>query len=211
MHDTIWFLNMDIYLCSLDYSLFQRNLQCQTCSGMKCNGSEVTSCPGAEPACRLTVSMSGITLKFERSCSTYRKCLDLMRNNSQTCNIWTDGTSCAGCCVGNLCNKNDFIGWTNSFEFYMIFEKLNKSKISENTSISIEYELSNLTGTTFSVEYCGSEDGKNIFTIYCNVVRDITKEKLLLDIYQVLNTSQTLYDLKIQQQNVELIDGSFPR
>ncbi|XP_036370808.1 adhesion G-protein coupled receptor G6-like [Octopus sinensis] len=191
--------------CS-NYSLFQQNLQCQTCSGMVCNDSEVASCPGPEPVCRLTVSMSGITLKFERSCGTYRKCLDVMRNNTVTCNKWTNGTSCVGCCVGNLCNKKDFIGWTNNFEFYLVFKELNKNQIFENMSISIEHELSNLTGT-FRVEYCGSEERKNIFTIHCDVIRAITKDKLLLSIHRVLNTSQTLYDLGIQQHDVELIDG----
>ncbi|XP_036370684.1 uncharacterized protein LOC118768405 [Octopus sinensis] len=92
-----------------NYSLFQRNLQCQTCSGMMCNHSGVTNCPGAEPVCRLTLSMNGVTLRFERSCSTRRKCVEAMRNNSHRCKKWTDGTSCTGCCVGNLCNKNDII------------------------------------------------------------------------------------------------------
>ncbi|CAI9744527.1 homolog 1 4-like isoform X2 [Octopus vulgaris] len=31
-----------------NYSLFQRHLQCQTCSEIKCSDLEVTRCPGAE-------------------------------------------------------------------------------------------------------------------------------------------------------------------
>ncbi|XP_036355613.1 slit homolog 1 protein-like isoform X2 [Octopus sinensis] len=88
-----------------NYSLFQRNLQCQTCSGIKCNKSEVTSCPGTEPVCRFAISMNGAKLKTERSCSTYRKCVEAMRNNTLTCNKRTNGTSCTGCCVGHLCNR----------------------------------------------------------------------------------------------------------
>ncbi|CAJ1099283.1 Hypothetical predicted protein [Octopus vulgaris] len=102
------------HLCNkndfIDYSLFQRNLQCQTCSGIICNDAKVTSCPGTEPVCRFAISMNGAKLKTERSCSTYRKCVEAMRNNTLTCNKRTNGTSCTGCCVGHLCNKNDFIG-----------------------------------------------------------------------------------------------------
>ncbi|XP_036354472.1 uncharacterized protein LOC118760947 [Octopus sinensis] len=105
------------------YSLFQRNLRCQTCSGMLCEGSEVTNCAAAEPVCQYRLSMNGVRLEFERSCSTYRNCLEAMRNNTFTCNKWANGTSCVACCSGNLCNKNDFIGWTNSFVFHLIFNQ----------------------------------------------------------------------------------------
>ncbi|CAI9718876.1 adhesion G-protein coupled receptor G6-like isoform X2 [Octopus vulgaris] len=116
-----------------NYSLYQRNLQCQTCSGMMCN--EVTSCPRAEPVCRFAISMNGVKLKTERSCSTYRKCVEAMRNNNLTCNKRTNGKFCVGCCVGHLCNKNDFIGWTKSFVFRLIFKKFNEYKIpAENIS-----------------------------------------------------------------------------
>ncbi|XP_036369235.1 slit homolog 3 protein-like isoform X6 [Octopus sinensis] len=137
-----------------NYSLFQRNLQCQTCSGIICN-EEVTSCPGTEPVCRFAISMNGAKLKTERSCSTYRKCVEAMRNNTLTCNKRTNGTSCTGCCVGHLCNKNDFIGWTKSLVFRLIFKKFNEYKIpAENISRAIEHDLSTVTGT-FRVEDCG--------------------------------------------------------
>ncbi|XP_029654389.2 protein slit-like, partial [Octopus sinensis] len=104
------------HLCNkndfIDYSLYQRNLQCQTCSGMKCTDLEVTSCPGAEPVCRFAISVNGAKLKTERSCSTYRKCVEAMRNNNITCNKRTNSTACTGCCVGHLCNKNDFIDYS---------------------------------------------------------------------------------------------------
>ncbi|CAJ1099261.1 slit homolog 1 protein-like isoform X13 [Octopus vulgaris] len=112
-----------------NYSLFQRNLQCQTCSGIICN--EVTSCPGTEPVCRFAISMNGAKLKTERSCSTYRKCVEAMRNNTLTCNKRTNGTSCTGCCVGHLCNKNDFIVFSEMTESQLrhnISETLNKSQ-----------------------------------------------------------------------------------
>ncbi|XP_052833921.1 chaoptin isoform X4 [Octopus bimaculoides] len=98
-----------------NYSLFQKNLECQTCSGMMCNDSERTGCPGVEPVCQYKLSMNGVTLKFERSCRTYRNCLEAMRNNTFTCNKWANGTSCVACCSGNQCNKNDFMGTVEEF------------------------------------------------------------------------------------------------
>ncbi|XP_014782914.2 uncharacterized protein LOC106878254 [Octopus bimaculoides] len=92
-----------------NYSLFQRNLQCQTCSGMKCKDPEVTNCTADEPVCESKFSMNGATVKYEKSCSTYRKCLEALRNNTFTCNKQTSNISCVTCCTGNLCNKNDLI------------------------------------------------------------------------------------------------------
>ncbi|XP_014786943.2 uncharacterized protein LOC106881167 [Octopus bimaculoides] len=121
-----------------DYSLFQRNVQCQTCSGLMCNESEVTNCTGDEPVCRIKLSRDGVKPKFEKSCSTYRECFDTMRNNTLTCNEWTNGSSCVACCIGNLCNKNDFIGWSSSFVVPLIFNstfKFNENKsLAENLS-----------------------------------------------------------------------------
>ncbi|XP_052833772.1 uncharacterized protein LOC106873848 [Octopus bimaculoides] len=123
-----------------NYSLFQKNLQCQTCSEMMCKDSQVTNCTGESPVCQYKLSMNSVTLKFERSCSTYRNCLEAMRNNTSTCNEWANGTSCVACCSGNLCNKNDFMGWTNSFEFHLIYtmdpaKKFNEKKtFAENVS-----------------------------------------------------------------------------
>ncbi|XP_052833937.1 decorin-like isoform X2 [Octopus bimaculoides] len=113
------------------YSLFQKNLQCQTCSGMMCNDSEVTNCTGAELVCQYKLSMSGVTLKFERFCSTYRNCLEAMRNNTSTCNEWANGTSCVACCSGNQCNKNDFMDWNNTFEYHLIYT-IDRHPISKN-------------------------------------------------------------------------------
>ncbi|XP_036361350.1 ly6/PLAUR domain-containing protein 1-like [Octopus sinensis] len=93
-----------------NYSLFQRNLQCQTCSGFTGKESEVTNCIGDEPVCENKITMNGVTLEFEKSCSTYRKCLAAQRNNTFTCNKWTSGASCVSCCTGNLCNRNYSIG-----------------------------------------------------------------------------------------------------
>ncbi|XP_052834015.1 uncharacterized protein LOC106873717 [Octopus bimaculoides] len=122
---------------------------------MMCNDSEVESCPGSEPVCRFALSMDGVKLKTEKSCSTYSQCVEAMRNNALTCNKWTKSRFCVGCCVGHLCNKNDFIGWTNSFVFRLIFKKFNEYTIpAENISRAMEHELLTVTGT-FRVEYCG--------------------------------------------------------
>ncbi|XP_036355137.1 uncharacterized protein LOC118761398, partial [Octopus sinensis] len=91
------------------YSLFQRNLQCQICSGFTGKESEVTTCTGDEPVCENKITMNGVTLEFEKSCSTYRKCLAALRNNIFPCNKWTSGASCVSCCTGNLCNRNHSI------------------------------------------------------------------------------------------------------
>ncbi|XP_014783720.2 uncharacterized protein LOC106878889 [Octopus bimaculoides] len=93
-----------------NYSLFQRNLLCETCSGVMCNASEVTTCSGAEPVCQYMSTMNGVTQKFERSCSTYRKCIDAAKNNIFTCHRWFNGPSCVTCCTERLCNKNGFLG-----------------------------------------------------------------------------------------------------
>ncbi|CAI9744462.1 adhesion G-protein coupled receptor G6-like isoform X2 [Octopus vulgaris] len=186
-----------------NYSLFQRNLQCQTCSGIICN--EVTSCPGTEPVCRFAISMNGAKLKTERSCSTYRKCVEAMRNNTLTCNKRTNGTSCTGCCVGHLCNKNDFIGWTKSLVFRLIFKKFNEYKIpAENISRAIEHDLSTVTGT-FRVEDCGSNRIK-IFAIYCTVFSEMTESQLRRNISQVLNKSQALLNIGVQKLHLKLLD-----
>ncbi|CAJ1099354.1 adhesion G-protein coupled receptor G6-like isoform X2 [Octopus vulgaris] len=188
-----------------NYSLYQRNLQCQTCSGIKCNKSEVTSCPEAEPVCRFAISMNGDKLKTERSCSTYRKCVEAMRNNTLTCNKRTNGTSCTGCCVGHLCNKNDFIGWTKSLVFRLIFKKFNEYKIpAENISRAIEHDLSTVTGT-FRVEDCGSNRNK-IFAIYCTVFSEMTESQLRRNISQVLNNSQELLNLGVKKSHMKFID-----
>ncbi|CAJ1099207.1 adhesion G-protein coupled receptor G6-like [Octopus vulgaris] len=185
-----------------DYSLFQRNLQCQTCSKMTCNESSVTSCPGAEPVCRFAMSMNGVTMKIEKSCSTYRKCVEAMRNNTLTCNKWTNGTSCTGCCVGNLCNKNDFLDWTNFFVFHLTFKKFSEYKISaENLSKAMERELT--TTGTFTIEYCGN---RTIFAIYSKPYSKTSKKQLLRNISQVLNTSQTLRNVGVQQSYIDRFD-----
>ncbi|CAJ1099289.1 adhesion G-protein coupled receptor G6-like isoform X2 [Octopus vulgaris] len=188
-----------------NYSLFQRNLQCQTCSGIICNKSEVTSCPGTEPVCRFAISMNGAKLKTERSCSTYRKCVEAMRNNTLTCNKRTNGTSCTGCCVGHLCNKNDFIGWTKSFVFRLIFKKFNEYKIpAENISRAIEHDLSTVTGT-FRVEDCGSNRNK-IFAIYCTVFSEMTESQLRHNISETLNKSQAFLNLGVKKSHMKFLD-----
>uniref|UniRef100_A0A0L8GAF6 Uncharacterized protein n=1 Tax=Octopus bimaculoides TaxID=37653 RepID=A0A0L8GAF6_OCTBM len=206
-----------------DYSLFQRNLQCQTCSGMMCNDSEVTSCSNIEPVCRYMISMKGVSLKFERSCSTYRTCVEAERNNTFTCNKWrTNGTSCVACCTGNLCNKNDFVGWTNSFVFYVIYtkdafatadnqnRKFNDYRnTAENISRAMEYEFSNMKGA-FKVEYCGLERIAVTFTVYATALAEISKEQLWKNIYETLNTSQRLRNLGFQPRNTELSDITLP-
>ncbi|XP_036370814.1 uncharacterized protein LOC115226131 [Octopus sinensis] len=197
------------HLCNkndfIDYSLYQQNLQCQTCSGIICNKSEMTSCPGAEPVCRFAISVNGAKLKTERSCSTYRKCVEAMRNNNIACNKRTNSTSCTGCCVGHLCNKNDFIGWTKSFVFRLIFKKFNGYKIpAENISRAMEHDLSTVTGT-FRVEDCGSNRIK-IFAIYCTVFSEMTESQLRRNISQVLNKSQELHNLGVPQSHMTFID-----
>ncbi|CAI9732351.1 adhesion G-protein coupled receptor G6-like isoform X2, partial [Octopus vulgaris] len=188
-----------------NYSLFQRNLQCQTCSGITCNDSKVTSCPEAEPVCRFAISMNGTKLKTERSCSTYRKCVEAMINNTLTCNKRTNSTSCTGCCVGHLCNKNDFIGWTKSLVFRLIFKKFNEYKIpAENISRAMEHDLSTVTGT-FRVEDCGSNRNK-IFAIYCTVFSEMTESQLRRNISQVLNKSQALLNLGVKKSHMKFLD-----
>ncbi|XP_052834017.1 uncharacterized protein LOC106880013 [Octopus bimaculoides] len=127
-----------------NYSLFQRNLQCQTCSRMICNDSDVTSCPRAKPVCRLALSTNGVKLKTEKSCSTYKKCVEAMRNNTLTCNKWTKGTSCVGCCNGALCNKNDFLDWTNFF--HLTFKNFKEYKISVESISRAERISTSLLG-----------------------------------------------------------------
>ncbi|CAI9744517.1 adhesion G-protein coupled receptor G6-like isoform X2 [Octopus vulgaris] len=196
------------YLQCQNYSLFQRNLQCQTCTGMKCTDLEVTSCPGAEPVCRFAISMNGVTMKTERSCSTYRKCVESMRNNTLTCNKRTNSMSCTGCCVGHLCNKNDFIGRTKSFVFRLIFKKFNEYKIlAENISRAMERDLSTVTGT-FRVEDCGSDRSK-IFAIYCTVFSEMTESQLRRNISEVLNKSQALLNIGVRQSHMKFIDEMF--
>ncbi|CAI9743535.1 adhesion G-protein coupled receptor G6-like [Octopus vulgaris] len=119
-----------------NYSLFKENLQCQTCSGMMCNNSQVTSCPGAEPVCQYRISMNGEKLKFNRSCSTHSNCINAIRENTRTCNKWTNGTSCVACCNGNLCNNNDFMGWTISFEFHLIYTMDPAKQFNENKTFA---------------------------------------------------------------------------
>ncbi|CAI9743445.1 adhesion G-protein coupled receptor G6-like [Octopus vulgaris] len=191
-----------------NYSLFQRNLLCQTCSGMKCNESEVTHCTGDEPVCQFKLSMDGIKLKFEKSCSTFRKCDDAMKNNTLTCNELTSGSTCVACCIGNLCNKKDFRGWSNSFVFPLISSstfKFNESEgLAENISRAMEHELSNLTGN-FEVQYCGYDD-REAFTITCTVPRTITKDQIFKQISEIFKTSQILRDLGLQHRNMELFD-----
>ncbi|CAI9744536.1 adhesion G-protein coupled receptor G6-like [Octopus vulgaris] len=189
-----------------NYWLFQRNLQCQACSGISCNDSNVRSCPGAEPVCRFAISMNGVTMKTERSCSTYRKCVEAMRNNNITCNKRTNSTACTGCCVGHLCNKNDFIGWTKSFVFRLIFKKFNEyNKIpAENISRAMEHEFSTMTGN-FRVENSGSNRIK-IFAIYCTVFSEMTESQLRRNISQVLNKSQALHNIGVQKRHMKFID-----
>ncbi|XP_036356231.1 SLIT and NTRK-like protein 4 isoform X4 [Octopus sinensis] len=188
-----------------NYSLFQRNLQCQTCSGITCKESEVTNCTGDEPVCQFKLSMDGIKLKFEKSCSTFRKCDDAMKNNTLTCNELTSGSTCVACCIGNLCNKKDFIGWSNSFVFPLISSSTFKFKenesLAENISRAMEHELSNLTGN-FEVQYCGYDD-REVFTITCTVPRTITKDQIFKQISEIFKTSQILRDLGLQQQNMD--------
>ncbi|CAI9743483.1 adhesion G-protein coupled receptor G6-like [Octopus vulgaris] len=175
---------------------------------MKCNESEVTHCTGDEPVCQFKLSMDGIKLKFEKSCSTFRKCDDAMKNNTLTCNELTSGSTCVACCIGNLCNKKDFRGWSNSFVFPLISSstfKFNESEgLAENISRAMEQELSNLTGN-FEVQYCGYDD-REAFTITCTVPRTITKDQIFKQISEILKTSQILRDLGLQHRNMELFD-----
>ncbi|CAJ1099412.1 adhesion G-protein coupled receptor G6-like isoform X1 [Octopus vulgaris] len=187
-----------------DYSLFQRNLQCQTSSKITCNDSSVTSCPGAEPVCRFAMSMNGVTMKIEKSCSTYRKCVEAMRNNTLTCNKWTFGTSCVGCCVGHLCNKHDFLDWTNFF--HLTSKKFSECKISaENVSKAMERELT--TTGTITIEYSGLDRNRTIFSIYSKPYSKTSKKQLLRNISQVLSTSQTLRSFGVR--HTELFDEIF--
>ncbi|XP_052833813.1 toll-like receptor 5 [Octopus bimaculoides] len=192
-----------------NYSLFQRNLQCQTCSGILCNEGEVTNCTGDEPVCENKITTNGVTLKFEKSCSTYRNCLVALRSNTFKCNKWTSGVSCVSCCTGNLCKRNDSIGWTNSFLFHLIYNSTFKNiikdiKTAENVSRAMEYELSNLTGV-FEVEYCGLEGQQDVFSINCLVPNNVTKDEVFKQISETFNTSETLRNLGIQKDKMELI------
>ncbi|CAI9743664.1 adhesion G-protein coupled receptor G6-like [Octopus vulgaris] len=191
-------------------TLLRKNLQCQTCSGMICDHSQMRSCPGLLPLCQYGLSVNGSTLKFQRSCSTYDNCREAIGNNSLTCKNWSNGTACVDCCSDNLCNKNDFPGWTHSFELHLIctvnaystFKKLTENeKTTENVSRAVEHELLTLTGV-FKVEYCSSEKSSVVFTIYCTVLIGSTKDRVLQNIYKILNTSQTLRNSGMKQVKV---------
>ncbi|XP_029651540.2 uncharacterized protein LOC115224769 [Octopus sinensis] len=189
-----------------NYKLFQQNLQCQTCSTNKCTDSDVTICPGAEPVCQNTISITGVTWKLERSCSTYRKCVEAMGKNALTCKTWSSGTSCVNCCTGKLCNKRGFYGWHNILEFHLIYSMTSGSQnrpLNENISRSLEHEFLSMTGV-FKVEYCGMQSNKEIFTIYCAVQNKI-KDQVEQNIRDILNTSQTLHNLGLDQHNTEII------
>ncbi|XP_036370807.1 adhesion G-protein coupled receptor G6-like isoform X2 [Octopus sinensis] len=189
-----------------NYSLFQRNLQCQTCSKMICNDLDVTRCPGSMPVCRFALSTNGVTLKTEKSCSTYRKCVQAMRDNTAACDKWPSGTTCTGCCFGNLCNKNDFVGWTKSFVFHLTFKKFNDYKIpTVNISRAMQQELLHVTAI-FRVEYCGLVNTKIIYTMYCSVLNKISKDQLRRNISRVFTQSQALNDIEVQQGHMKLID-----
>eukprot|EP00106_Octopus_bimaculoides_P021286 XP_014788728.1 PREDICTED: G-protein coupled receptor 126-like [Octopus bimaculoides] len=193
------------------YKLFQQNLQCQTCSTIMCTDSDVTSCPGAEPVCQNTVSMTSETRKLKRFCSTYRKCTEAMRNNALTCNTKSSETSCVGCCTGKLCSKSGFNEWYNTFEFHLIYT-VNPSLTSgsqnqllnKDISKSLEHEFLSMTGV-FEVEHCGMQSNKEIFTISCAVQYKTTKDQVEQNIRDILKTSQTLHNLGIRQDDVEII------
>ncbi|CAI9718378.1 adhesion G-protein coupled receptor G6-like [Octopus vulgaris] len=189
-----------------NYKLFQQNLQCETCSTNKCTDSDVTICPGAEPVCQNTISMTGVTWKLERSCGTYRKCVESMRNNTLTSKTWSSGTSCVNCCTGKLCNKRGFYESHNMLEFHLIHSMTSGSQnrpLNEHISRSLEHEFLSMTGV-FKVEYCGMQSNKEIFTIYCAVQNKI-KDQVEQNIRDILNTSQTLHNLGLDQHNTEII------
>ncbi|XP_036358931.1 uncharacterized protein LOC115212069 isoform X2 [Octopus sinensis] len=129
----------------------------------------------------------------ERSCSTYRKCVEAMRNNTLICNKRANGTSCTGCCVGHLCNKNEFIGWTKSFVFRLIFKKFNEYKIpAENISRAMEHKFLTVTGK-FRVEYPG------------------VQSQLRRNISQVLNKFQALLNMNLLDESSSTGNGTEDR
>ncbi|CAI9743450.1 adhesion G-protein coupled receptor G6-like [Octopus vulgaris] len=72
----------------------------------------------------------------------------------------------------------------------------------------MEDELSSLTGA-YEVEYCGLRWQKEIFSINCLVLDDVTKDEVLKQIFQTFNTSQTLHNLGIHEDKMELIGEMF--
>ncbi|XP_036361639.1 adhesion G-protein coupled receptor G6-like isoform X4 [Octopus sinensis] len=185
-----------------DYSLFQKKLQCQTCSGLKCYNPEVTNCYDAEPFCMSRISMTGHSIKFEKSCSTYRKCIEAEKKNVFTCKTLNNGSSCVTCCTGNLCNKNDLFSFTGSFHFPLSFainlttynwnrnaiEFKNTAGIRLSAEMQMELE-SKLAGST-KVEYCGFRQNQVMFDIYCTVLKIISEEELLSNIKTILHASK---------------------
>ncbi|CAI9743418.1 adhesion G-protein coupled receptor G6-like [Octopus vulgaris] len=168
------------YMQCQNYSLFQWNLQCETCSGMKCKDPKVTKCTADEPVCESKLSINDGTVKFEKSCSTYRECLEAMRNNTFTCNKSTSDVSCVVCCTGNLCNKNDLI-------------------------VNAEGALTNLLKSSQKSVYFKAEDidlavdtHEKLVPLIPNLPANITLKNILPSINDIIKTQEELLD-KAQQ------------
>ena len=74
-----------------------------------------------KPVCMNRLTMVGFTLQSEKSCSTYKNCVQAELNNVANCKNWSNGTSCVSCCIQNSCNKYDFAGkLLNSGIFHLL-------------------------------------------------------------------------------------------
>ncbi|CAI9741269.1 adhesion G-protein coupled receptor G6-like [Octopus vulgaris] len=193
-----------------NYSLFQRNLQCQTCSGITCKESEVTNCTGDEPVCQFKLSMDGIKLKFEKSCSTFRKCDDAMKNNTLTCNELTSGSTCVACCIGNLCNKKDFIVVCNenttatsngTFHWPM-------TKVGTNVTIPCHANVATRHCSSGKMEYSEMPTSHYVKSLKCSPFTGVWKEPDMSECYNTERITQQLENITsedINEENVEEI------
>ncbi|XP_052827273.1 adhesion G-protein coupled receptor G6 [Octopus bimaculoides] len=205
------FIHPSRYPSCQDYSLFQKRLQCQTCSGFKCYNPEVTNCHDAEPFCMSRISMTGDSIKFEKSCSTYRKCIEAEKNNIFTCKPLTNSSSCVTCCTGDLCNKNDLFGFSRSFHFHLDYT-INSTTYNwsrnpiefKNTfgirlTADMQMELESKLAGSIKVEYCGLYQNQVMFNIYCTVLKNISEYDHRRNISTILAQSKK-FDMLIRTQ-----------
>ncbi|CAI9728715.1 adhesion G-protein coupled receptor G6-like [Octopus vulgaris] len=219
---TRWDLDAELQNICGNYQLFDKAGHCLQCSGSNCSNQQTMTCPGPEPVCMHIISVIGITLKSEKSCSTYKKCIAAEHKNMNTCNNWTNGTSCVSCCKGYNCNVGDSIGWTHSFLFNLTitvskdFSKdlvNTRSKeyhdLAKNISRLLEEEFSKLHGTYIvKVKYFRRPPVTAYISIYCTVLIHTSEVEVWYNIYNILNSSNTMDYLNVQRDTMKLTSAT---
>lgn len=198
--------------------IFATNLDCTTCIDKKCHTERHNHCSGHEPVCMYRVTMNGFTLQSEKSCSTYRNCLEAESKNVDTCQGWNNGTSCVSCCIHNLCNKYDFAGWTHTFNLQLkfttdkifsgnfLFSRSNDFRnFSNEVKLLLETELLNQNGT-FSVIFQDFRIPQVTVNmrIICTVPIHIDELQVWHNILDILKTSRKLEQLDIDPSTISL-------